>query len=74
MARTRTTVTLDTDVLRAVKIRAARTGKSGSEVIEESLRLHLGLNLVEQLWDRNAMDEVEAMAVAVEAQHETRPR
>jgi predicted transcriptional regulator len=33
-----TTVTLDQDVFRAVKIKAARTGRRDSKVIEESLR------------------------------------
>lgn len=74
MSRTRTTVTLDAEVLRAVKIRAARTGKGDSEVIEEALRRQLGFDVLEQLWDRNAMDEAEAIEVAVEAQHETRRR
>ena len=32
MAKTRTTVTLDEEVLRAVKVRAARTGKGDSQV------------------------------------------
>jgi len=39
MAKTRTTLTVDEEVLRAVKIRAARTGKGESEIIEEALRL-----------------------------------
>ena len=50
MSKTRTTVTLDEDVFRAVKIKAARTGKRDSEVIEESLRRDLGLDDLAQLW------------------------
>jgi hypothetical protein len=42
MPRVRTTVTLDEEVLRWVKVRAARTGKGDSEVIEDSLRRDLG--------------------------------
>ena len=67
MAKVRTTVTLDQDVLRWVKVRAARQGKGDSEVIEESLRRDLGLDLLERLWARNRMDEDEAMRLAVEA-------
>jgi Ribbon-helix-helix protein, copG family len=36
MAQVRTTLTIDQDVLKSVKIRAARTGLSDSAVIEES--------------------------------------
>jgi hypothetical protein len=52
MAKTRTTVTLDEEVFRAVKIKAARTGKRDSQVIEESLRRDLGLEGLEDLWAR----------------------
>ena len=57
-----------------VKVRAARTGKGDSQVIEESLRRDLGLDLLEQLWERNQLGEDEAAKLAVEAQHETRLR
>jgi len=36
MSKARTTVTLDEEVFRAVKIKAARTGKRDSQVIEAS--------------------------------------
>ncbi len=68
----RTTLTIDDEVLRAVKIRAARTGRGDSEVIEEALRRHLGLDLLDRLWARNDLAEDEAMSLAVEAQHATR--
>lgn len=74
MAKMRTTLTIDEDVLRAVKVRAARTGKGDGEVIEEALRQHLGLDLLDRLWARNDLDEDEAMSLAVEAQHATRRR
>lgn len=74
MTKVRTTVTLDQDVLRSVKVRAARQGKGDSEVIEESLRRDLGLDLLARLWAKNRMDEDQAMRLAVEAQHRTRPR
>jgi hypothetical protein len=70
--KVRTTLTVDEDVLRAVKLRAARTGKGDSEVIEDSLRRDLGLDLLDRLWDRNRMPEDEAVTLAVEAQHRTR--
>jgi hypothetical protein len=52
MAKTRTTVTLDEEVFRAVKVKAARTGKRDSQVIEESLRRDLGLADLADVWSR----------------------
>ena len=74
MAKVRTTLTIDEDVLRSVKIRAARTGKGDSAVIEEALRRDLGLDGLERLWARNDLSEDEAGELAVEAQHRTRRR
>lgn len=69
MTRTRTTLTIDEDLLKAVKVRAARTGKGESEVIEEAVRKDLGYDLLERLWARNAdLAENEAMDLALEAQ------
>jgi len=72
MAKTRTTLTIDEDVLRAVKVRAARTGKADGQVIEEALRRDLGLDLLDRLWARNGVAEGEAIELAVEAQHASR--
>jgi Ribbon-helix-helix protein, copG family len=74
MAKARTTLTVDEDVLRAVRVRAARTGKADSQIIEEALRRDLGLDLLTRLWTRNSMSEADAQALAVEGQHSTRPR
>jgi hypothetical protein len=52
MPKTRTTVTIDEDVFRAVKVKAARTGKRDSQVIEESLRRDLGLDDLKEIWAR----------------------
>ena len=72
MARVRTTLTIDPDVLRAGKIRAARSGKGDSDIIEEALRRDLGLDLLDRLWAANDLGEADAAALAVEAQHRTR--
>lgn len=72
MSKTRTTLTVDEEVLRWVKVRAARTGKGDSEVIEEALRRELGLDLFDRLWQRNEMDEDAALQLAVDAQHASR--
>jgi hypothetical protein len=68
----RTTVTLDEAVLRAVRVKAARSGQRDSEVIEKALRRDLGLELFEGIWARAELEEDEALRLAVEAQHQTR--
>jgi len=73
MPKVRTTLTIEDDVLRAVKHRAARGGKRESEVIEEALRRELGIDLLDELWSRTDLSEKEAEKLAVEAQHKTRP-
>ena len=72
MTKVRTTLTIDPEVLRAVKVRAARLGKGDSDVIEQALRRDLGLELLDRLWAANDLDEADALALAVEAQHRTR--
>jgi len=72
MAKTRTTVTLDERVMRAVRVKAARTGRRDSDVIEDALRRDLGFDVLERMWERADMDEDEATKLAVEAQHESR--
>lgn len=72
MPKSRTTLTIDDEVLRAVRVRAARSGKGESEVIEESLRATLGFDLLERLWERADMSEDEAMNLALEAQRAAR--
>ena len=67
MTKVRTTLTVDAEVLRAVKVRAARTGKGDSEVIEEAIRRDLGLELLDRLWAANRLDEEESLALGVEA-------
>ncbi len=74
MAKVRTTVTIDEQVMRWVKVRAARQGKPDGQVIEESLRRDLGLALLDKLWQANDLDEEEAMKLALEAQHSTRSK
>jgi gamma-glutamyl:cysteine ligase YbdK (ATP-grasp superfamily) len=73
MSKTRTTVTLDTEVFRAVKIKAARTGKRDSQVIEEALRRDLGLEGLEDIWARvEPVAEDEGMELAEAELHAMR--
>lgn len=72
MAKARTTITVDERVLRAVRVKAARSGRRDSDVIEEALRRDLGLDLLERVWESADLDEDDALRVAVEAQHQGR--
>ena len=72
VAKARTTITVDERVLRAVRVKAARSGRRDSDVIEEALRRDLGIDLLERVWESADLDEDEALRVAVEAQHQGR--
>lgn len=72
MTKVRTTLTIDPEVLRAVKVRAARLGMGDSDVIEEALRRDLGLALLDRLWATNDLDEDASLELAIEGQHRTR--
>jgi hypothetical protein len=69
MAKVRTTLTIDEEVLRAVKLRAAGTGMGDSQVIEDALRRDLGLDALDELWASvEPLSEDEAMKLALESQ------
>jgi hypothetical protein len=73
MPKTRTTLTIDEDVFRAVKIKAARTGKRDSQVIEESLRRDLGVGALEDIWAKvNPAPEEEGLRLAYAELHAMR--
>ena len=55
-----------------MRIKAARTGRRDSDVIEEALRRELGLDLLDRVWETADLEEDEALRLAVEAQHESR--
>lgn len=74
MGKIRTTLTIDEEVMRAVKVQAARAGKADSQVIEEALRRDLGLDLLDRLWSRSDLTEADALKLSIEAQHKNRPR
>lgn len=65
-------LTIDGEVMRAVRVRAARTGKRDSEVIEDAVRRELGLDLLERIWSGGDLGEEAATALAREAQRATR--
>jgi hypothetical protein len=70
VARKRTTVELDEDLLDAARTEAERTGRSEADVIEDALRRRFGgrrPSVVDEVWGRNTEDplsEDEALALA----------
>lgn len=69
MAKAKTTVYLDEDVLRRTRIAAARQGKRDSEIVEEALRSYLVRNVLESIWSHQreqgiALSEEEALELA----------
>ncbi len=72
MSKTRTTIYVDEEVMRAARVYAARTGKRDYEVVEEALRDYLGLSALERVWETATMDPAEALDLAVEETHATR--
>ena len=64
--RRKVTLYVDEDVLRAARVRAARTDRRDSDIVEDALRSYLGFDVVERVWARSDLGEDEAMRLAVE--------
>jgi hypothetical protein len=64
--RRKVTLYVDEDVLRAARVRAARTARRDSDIVEDALRSYLGFDVVERVWAHSDLDEEEAMRLAVE--------
>jgi hypothetical protein len=77
VSKQRATFSLDGDILRATRVAAARKGQRDSEVVEEALRKHLLIGVLEDIWrsrpaDAPELSEDEALQLAVEEQHAAR--
>ena len=72
MARRKTTVYLDEDVVRASRVLAARTGQHEYEIVNAALRSFLGLAAVERVWARSQLTDEEAAALAYGELHAAR--
>jgi hypothetical protein len=73
MAKRKTTIYVDEDLLRGAKVLAARTGKKDYEVLEDALRSHLGLEVLDRVRTSADLDAEEALRLAYEALDATRP-
>ncbi|MBA2313492.1 MAG: ribbon-helix-helix protein, CopG family [Actinobacteria bacterium] len=66
----KTTLSLDEGLMRQVRVRAARTGRTQSDILEEALRE--GLGAVGRIRAVANGDENEALGIASEVVHEIR--
>src|ERR1039458_3920199 len=64
MARRKTTVYLDEDVVRASRVLAARAGLQEYEIVNGALRTFLGLAAVERVWAGSQLTDEEAATLA----------
>ena len=53
----KTIIYLEDDVLKTMRVAAARSGKHDYQVVEEALRAHLGIELLETVGARSELDE-----------------
>lgn len=70
MAKAKTTLSIDEGLMRQVRIRAARSGRTQSEVLESALRE--GLGVIERIRARARLSEEEALGLASQVVHEVR--
>ena len=71
MAKRKTTIYVDEQILRAARVAAARSGKSDSQIVEEALLEYLGLG-VDRVWSRGTLAEEDALGLAYEELHASR--
>lgn len=77
MQKQRATFSLDSDVLRATRVAAARAGRRDSELVEEALRSYLSIGVLEEIWksrpaDAPELSDDEALKLARDEQHAAR--
>jgi hypothetical protein len=72
VGKKKVTLYVDEDVMRAARVRAARSDKRDSEVVEDALRAYLGFDVLTSVWGRSGLTEDEAMRLAIEETHAVR--
>lgn len=77
MQKQRATFSLDTGVLRAARVAAARAGQRDSELVEDALRSYLSIGVLEEIWgnrpaDAPELSDDEALRLARDEQHAAR--
>lgn len=72
MAKKKVTWYIDEDVVRGVRVSAARQGKRDSEVVEEALDRYTLLQLLDEVSRRSGLTEEQAMKLAYDELHAMR--
>jgi plasmid stability protein len=72
MAKVKTTVYVDEDVLRKIRVSAARRGRTVSELVEDALRMSTLSGLIESIRSRSDLSEEEALELAYSELHAMR--
>jgi len=70
MAKVKTTLSIDEELMRQVRVRAARMGRRDSEVLEAALRQ--GLGIIDRIRAKAALSEEKAQDLAHRVVHEGR--
>jgi len=70
MAKVKTTLSIDEGLMRQVRVRAARTGRRDSEILEAALRE--GLGIIDRMRAKAGLSEEDAHDLAHRAVHEGR--
>ena len=70
MAKVKTTLSIDDGLMRRVRVRAARSGRSQSDVLEEALKE--GFGVIDRIRVKANLGEEEALELASRAVHEIR--
>ena len=60
------TIEIDEELLHRVRDEEARTGRPASEIVATAIRRYVGPGILDQLWERNDLDEDAAIRLAVE--------
>lgn len=69
----KTTIYVEEDVLKTMRVAAVRSGKRDYQVVEEALRSYLGLELLDTVGGRSSIGEAPALELAYEELHKGRP-
>ena len=72
MAKVKTTVYVDEDVLREIRVTAARRGRTVSKLVEDALRMSTLSGLIESIRSRSDLSEEEALELAYSELHAMR--
>ena len=72
MAKVKTTVYVDEDVLREIRVSAARRGRTVSDLVEDALRRSTLSGLIESIRSTSDLSEDEALELAYSELHALR--